>query len=224
MKAHVPVLEKEYALVGYGGKKEPTADDLQSSGLAKAVTTDDLVLPDELLKENTAQEFVTYVTGRQNVAFTDVKLTLYKRYNPATLLVELILSFLFESIQGPVENFEATTYVFDGREKDLVPARSQQQLDAIEEQAKSKSSVYDQFVFAIVHKDLMRKIRENRYDISLTSTKDHSSLPAWATTMSESAAITDLLLTSDLIKAVEEAGDSFEYLLVTDQPIDKPAK
>lgn len=224
IKAHAPVLKKEYALVGFGGRKEPTVDDVQSSGLAKSVTSDDLVIPDELLKEKTAQEYVTYATGRQNVAFTDFKVTLYKRYNPATLLVESLLSFLFDTIRGPVEKMEATSYVFDGREKDLVPARSQQQLEAIEEQAKSKSSVYDQFVFAVVHKDLMRTVREDRYDISLTSTKDHASLPTWATTMSESAAITDQLLTSDLAKAVEEAGDNFEYLIVTDQPIDKPAK
>lgn len=222
--AHAPVLEKEYALVGFGGRKEPTADDVQSSGLAKAVTSDDLVIPAELFKEKTAQEYVTYATGRQNVAFTDFKVSLFKRYNPATLLVEFILGFLFDSIRAPAERMDATTYVFDGREKDLVPARSQQQKDSIEAQAKSKSSIYDQFVFAIVHKDLMKSVREDRYDISLTSTKDHASLPAWATTMSESAAITDQLLTPDLIKAVEKAGDALEYLLVTDQPIDKPAK
>jgi len=215
--AHAPILEKEYALVGFGGRKEPTVDDGQSLG-------DDIVIPKDLLKEKTAQEYVTYATGRQNVAFTDVKVSLFKRYNPATLIVEFILSFIFDSMRPPVERMEVTTYVFDGREKDLVPARSQQQKDAIEAQAKTKSSVYDQFVFAVVHKDLMRTLREDRYDISLTSTKDHASLPSWATTMSESAAVTDQLLTPDLIKAVEKAGDAFEYLLVSDQPVDKPAK
>lgn len=118
----------------------------------------------------------------------------------------------------------ATSYVFDGREKDLVPAKTQQQLDAIEMQAKSKGSVYDQFVFAIVHKDLMKSVREDRYDISLTSTKDHASLPAWATSMSESAAITDALLTPELVRAIETAGDGFEHLIITDQPLDKPQK
>ena len=222
--AHVPLLEKEYALVGFGGRREPTADDVQASGLSKSLASDNLKIPEELYKEKTAQEFVTYATGRENVAFTDVKVTLFKRYNPATLFVEFILSFIFDTIRAPAERMDATTYVFDGREKDLVPGKSQQQLDAIETQAKSKSSTYDPFVFAIVHKDLMRIIREDRYDISLTSTKDHASLPVWATTMSESAAITDQLLTPELVKAVQKAGDAFEYLLVTDQPIDKPAK
>lgn len=218
------MLEKEYALVGFGGKQEPAEDDERSQVPTKSVASNDLAIPEELLKEKTAQEFVTYATGRQNVAFTDVKISLFKRYNPATLIVEFILSFIFDTMRAPVERMEATTYVFDGREKDLVPAKSQGQLEAIEAQAKSKSSVYDQFVFAVVHKDLMRTLREDRYDISLTATKDHASLPQWATTMSESAAITDQLLTSELIDAVKKAGDTFEYLLVTDQPIDKPAK
>ena len=218
------MLEKEYASVGFGGRKAPTVDDVQSSGLAKSLTSDDLVIPQELLKEKTAQEFVTYATGRQNVAFTDINVKLFKRYNPATLFIEFILGFLFESMAMPAERMEATSYAFDGREKDLVPARSQQQLEAIEAQGKSKSSIYDPFVFAVVHKDLMRKVRDDRYDISLTSTKDHAKLPVWATTMSESAEITEKLLTADLIKAVESAGDAFEYLVVTDQPLDKPTK
>ena len=222
--AHAPALEKEYASIGFGGRKAPTVDDVQSSGLAKSLTSDDLVIPQELLKEKTAQEYVTYATGRQNVAFTDINVKLFKRYNPATLIMEFILSFLFESFTTPAERMEATSYAFDGREKDIVPARSQQQLDAIEAQAKSKSSVYDPFVFAVVHKDLMRRIRDDRYDISLTSTKDHAKLPIWATTMSESAEITEKLLTADLVKAVESAGDAFEYLVVTDQPLDKPTK
>ena len=218
------MLQKEYASVGFGGRKAPTADDVQSSGLTKALTSDDLVIPQELLKEKTAQEYVTYATGRQNVAFADINVKLFKRYNPATLIMEFALSFLFESFPVPAERMEATSYAFDGREKDLVPARSQQQLDAIEAQAKGKSSVYDPFVFAVVHKDLMRRIRDDRYDISLTSTKDHAKLPIWATTMSESAEITEKLLTADLVKAVESAGEAFEYLIVTDQPLDKPSK
>ena len=224
ISAHAPVLEKEYASIGFGGKNAPTVDDVQSSGLAKALESDDLVIPQEFLKEKTAQEYVTYATGRQNVAFTDINVKLFKRYNPATLILEFIVGFLFETFQTPMERMEATSYAFDGREKDLVPARSQQQLEAIEAQAKTKSSVYDQFVFAVVHKDLMRRIRDDRYDISLTSTKDHAKLPIWATTMSESAEVTEKLLTADLVKAVESAGDAFEYLVVTDQPLDKPSK
>jgi hypothetical protein len=42
--------------------------------------------------------------------------------------------------------------------------------------------------------------------------------------MSESAEITETLLTPELIQAIEQAGNDFEFLIVTDQPIDKPTK
>ena len=70
----------------------------------------------------------------------------------------------------------------------------------------------------------MKQLREDRYDISLTSTKDHPKLPNWATVMSESAEVTDLLLTPELISAVEETGELLDYLIITDQPLEKPTK
>ena len=210
--AHQPALEKEYAQVGFGGNK------------SEASESDDLTIPEEILREKTAQEYISYATGRQNVAFLDVRVSLFKRYNPATLIVEFILSFIFDTMRAPSERMEATAYAFDGRETDLVPAESQEQLDAIQAQGKAKSSVYDPFVFAVVHKDQMKELRDDRYDISLTSTKDHAKLPVFATTMSENSEITEQMLTPELIKAVESAGDAFEFLVVTDQPLDKPQK
>lgn len=204
IEAHAPVLEKEFAVVGYDGLRGP----------------DDHPAPLELLKEKTAQEYTTYATGRQNVAFVDWKLSLLKRYNPMTWLLEYLLSLFFDSMKAPVERMEATSYAFDGKEKDLLPAPPKG-----EPESRSAPSSYDGFVWALVNKDTMRQLREDRYDISLTITKDHPKLPKWASVMSESAEVTDLLLTSELIKAVEEAGfESFEHLIVTDQPIDKPLK
>ena len=220
--AHGPALQKEYAQVGFGGRKDPTVEDVQASGLAQAVTSDEYAIPKELLKEKSAQEYVTYATGRQNVAFTDAKLILFKRYNPATLLVEFFLSFLFDSMSAPTEKMEVTSYAFDGREKDLVPPRSQEQKDSIEAQARNKSSAYDPFVWAVVHKEVMKGLRDDRYDLSLTSTREHAKLPVWTAVMSESAEVTEMLLTPEMIKVLEKAGDAFEYLIVTDQPIDKP--
>lgn len=214
--AHAPALQKEYALVGFGAQKASTEGGVQDS--------DELAIPAELLKEKTAQEYVTYATGRQNVAFTDVTITMFKRYNPATLLIEFLLSLVFDTMQAPSEHIDVTTYTFDGREKDLVPARSQEQKETIEAQAKSRSSVYDPCVWAVVHKDNMKNLRDDRYDISLTSTKENAKLPNWVVIMSESAEITEQLLTPELITAVEKAGDAFRHLIVTDQPLDKPAK
>jgi len=111
---------------------------------------------------------------------------------------------------------EATLYVFDGRETKLVPGG-----DALK---KVGNSTFDGFVWGIVHKDLMKRLREDRYDLSLTTTKDHDKLPVWATIMSESAEVTTTLLTPELIKAVEQAGELMEALVITDQPQDQPKK
>ncbi len=217
LKANGPALEKEYAHIGFGKRRAPTADGEQSSTLTGALESNDV--PDTLFREKTASEFITYATGRQNVAFVDIKILLYKRFNPATFLVEYILSFFFDSFRTPTERMEATAYTFDGKEKDLVPKPKGQEHDL-----KVPQSSYDNFVWAVVHKESMRNLRDDRYDISLTSTKDHAKLPAWATIMSESAEITDFLLTPELISAIESAGDAFEYLVITDQPIEKPLK
>ncbi|KAL1997067.1 hypothetical protein VTN49DRAFT_7932 [Thermomyces lanuginosus] len=203
--AHAPILQNEFAVVGFGGIRE--------SGQSE------LVEPDKILKQKTAQDYRSYATGRQNVAFLDVSISLVKRYNPIVFFMDHILSLFFESFPPPVERVEATAYAFDGREKEIVPVPG-----GDTSQLKVPNSTYDGFVWAIVHKNRMRTFRHDRYDASLTFTKDHSKLPNWVTVMTESAEITDKLLTPELIKAIEQAGDDFEYLIVTDQPVDKPKK
>lgn len=223
VEAHAPLLEQEFAVVGFSGRKQPNVDDVQSSGLAQATAADEADAPDKILKEKSAQEFITYATGRQNVAFVDIKLSLFKRYNPLTLILEWVLNFFFDSARPPMERMEATAYPFDGREKEIVP-RVKQDHEHPDTRSKGTQSAYDGFVWAVVHKDHMRHLREDRYDLSLTSTRDSPKLPVWTTVMGENAEITDSLLTPDLIKAVESAADDFEYLIITDQPIDKPLK
>ena len=235
MAAHRPLLEQEYALVGFGAEAAQRAvrqalESVESEGLAKAMAREqeeaaaaaagkggeDAV---ERLKERAADDFETYATGRQNVACVDVRVTLLKRYNPLQLGAEYALAALFESFRAPAERATATAYAFDGHEKDMVPG------DAPPPKGKGGNSSYDGFVWALVHKEQMRALRDERYDISLTATKDHAKLPAWATVMSESAEVTDALLTPELVAAVEQAGpDRFEHLIVSDQPLDKPTK
>lgn len=206
ISAHASTLTKEFALVGFGGKTPFSA-------------TDELARVDDLLKEKSPNEFATYATGRQNVAFTDINLTLHKRFNPLSVMSEYIFSFIFDSMPSPAERMEAITYPFDGREALTVPGQIP---GAAELRQKDSKSSYDGFVWAIVNKDTMKTLRDDRYDVSITTTKDSPKLPNWATVMSESAEVTEALLTPDLIKAVEEAGELFEHLIVTDQPIDQP--
>ncbi|WEW61745.1 hypothetical protein PRK78_007239 [Emydomyces testavorans] len=212
-QAHIPVLHNEFAVVGFRGvRRGGNLKDLSSS--------EDLVIDDNLLRENAGNEFTTYATGRQNVAFVDVSIQLTKRYNPMLTLGDFILGLFFDSLRPSGEKVEVVAYSFDGKEKDLVPAPPAE----IEQLNKGGNSAYDGFVFAIVHKNAMRRLREDRYDVSLTFTKDNPKLPEWVTVMSESAEITDNMLTAELIKAIQQAGDMLEYLIVTDQPAEKPIK
>jgi len=218
--AHATVLQKEFALVGFGGRKPPTAEEVESEGLAKALAGSTLELPEELLKEKSLHEFSTYATGRQNVAFLDFNLTLLKRYSPLSMFFEYGMSLFFESMSAPVERMEAILYPFDGREALTVPGAA----PGAHELRKETKSSYDNFVWAIVNKDTMKQLRDDRYDVSITTTKDSPKLPNWATVMSESAEVTDFLLTPELIKAVEDAGELLEHLIISDQPIDQPVK
>ncbi|KAF2843072.1 DUF1682-domain-containing protein [Patellaria atrata CBS 101060] len=209
IKAHAPTLQQEFAQVGFETPKRSDNDQVAHS--------DETVLPEMLLKEKTANEFTTYASGRQNIAFVDLKLTFVKRYNPMVRFGEAAIGFMFESLPATIERMEATAYAFDGKEKDLVGSLG----------GTSKltgNSIYDAFVWAIVHKDMMKLLRDDRYDLSLTATKDHPKLPIWATVMSESAEITESLLTPELIQAVESAGHAFEALVISDQPMEQPKK
>lgn len=207
----------EFALVGFSGVPLSAAHKSDSE-LVQELAASNTQQGDNVLKEKSLFEFATYGTGRANVAFVDVKLTLVKRFNPLKILAEQVLGFFFDSFGQPQDVCEAILYPFDGQEAKIVPGLP----GAAELRAKDCKSAYDGFVWALVHKEHMKQVRNDRYDVSLTYTKDHAKLPNWLTVMTESAEITDVILTPDLIAAAEAAGDRLEYLIVTDQPIEKP--
>lgn len=211
IKSLAPTLNREFALVGFHDAPNPTADgtDREQSANVKV---------DALLKETSLHTFITYATGRNNVASLDVGLTLFKRYNPILLFIEHALGLFFESFEVPVERMEAILSPFDGKESQMVP----EVVPGATELRKDNKSSYDGFVWAVVNKDCMKQLRNDRYDVSITSTKDHAKLPVWATVMSESSEVTDLLLTPEFLQAVEKAGDLLQYVIVSDQPIDRP--
>lgn len=225
MATACPILENEFALVGFNSQpkdvpyQEGTVQGDSLISAAAKLTGENL--SKEVLREKTAFEYESYATGRANTAFVDIKILLWKWYNPILLLTETLIGMFFESMKPQPERIEAISYAFDGHEKEFVvpPVPG---TDEIRSPKPVGNSSYDQFIFAIVNKLSMRRLRDERYDLSLTFTKDNPKLPVWASVMSESAEITDSLLTADLIKAIELAGDYFEYLVITDQPIEKP--
>ncbi|SZE99588.1 unnamed protein product [Blumeria hordei] len=203
-----PILHKEFSLLGFETTPTTEHDEWQAESVH------------EILKEKSPSEFSTYATGRQNVAFIDIDLTLLKRYSPLTLMAEAAMSVFFEGMSAPSEHVGVTLYPFDGKEHLLVPG----QIPGSNELRKGAKSTYDGFVWAVVNKDNIKQLRDDRYDISLTSTKDSSKLPKWTTVMSESAEITEALLTPELIRAIEQSGDLFNHLIITDQPVEQPLK
>lgn len=200
MKANVSTLESEFAQLGTDRRRVHTSHET-------------------LIQEKSLYEYSTYATGRQNVAFIDVNLTLAKRFNLIMHVLETGASFVSDMFGAPEDTVDIIIYPFDGKENLTVP-----QLRSMpEEDRKENKSTYDGFVWALVNKSRMKKLRDDRYDVSLTVTKDSPKLPAWLTVMSESAEITDSLLTQDLIDAATAAGTDFDYLIVTDQPLDQPS-
>lgn len=211
--AHAPVLAGEFALVGFGRVPAAVAAQEDEAAALDTLAAAATAHPTALLKENSLFEFAAYATGRQNTAFVDLKLTLVRRFNPFMIIAEYLLSFFFDSQPAPVDTLEATLYPFDGKEALTVP-----RLPA----GAANKSTYDGFVWALVHKDRMKGLRDERFDVSITFTKDHAKLPPWLTVMSESAEITEALLTPELIQAAEAAGDNLDCLIISDQPIEKP--
>jgi hypothetical protein len=67
--AHAPALEKEFALVGFGGYKA-AAIDAEGEGLERGMAKSSVEDPSILIKEKSLNEFATYATGRQNAPFS----------------------------------------------------------------------------------------------------------------------------------------------------------
>lgn len=164
-QAHTLVLQKEFAVVGFDGIPRVSTEGGDSVEV-------ELVNPEEVMQEKSAHEFTAYASGRQNVAFVDVTLKMPKRYNPVTYLVEYAASFFFETWEVPSERYEALLYAFDGKEKDLVPVAANDSSSL-----KVPPSAFDGFIWAVVHKSHMKKFRTDRYDASMTFTKDNPKLP-----------------------------------------------
>ena len=206
IRAHARNLTSEFSLVGFGDA--PTID----VGDVGDVSADDLI------REKSLYEFATYASGRQNTAFLDVKLTLVKRFNPFLNWAEAAIGIFTSMFESPADVLKANIYPFDGKESLTVPS-----IPGTEElRAKEGKSTYDDFVWAVVNKKSMQKLRDDRYDLSLTATKDSPKLPNWLSVMSENAEITDTILTPELVDAIQSAGSHFEHLIISDQPKDKP--
>lgn len=133
---------------------------------------------------------------------------LQRRSNPVAWIGESLISFLFDSLPPPGDNAVITISPFDGQDAG--------------KQGGGFNSKFDNFVWALVNKRDMKRWRDERYDLSLTTTKDWEGLPDWLAVMSESKEIGDTVLFKELKDAVIDCQNVLEYLIVTDQPTEKP--
>ncbi|KZT50433.1 DUF1682-domain-containing protein [Calocera cornea HHB12733] len=80
------------------------------------------------------------------------------------------------------------------------------------------------YVWAVMKKDEMRQLRKDRWDLSLTKTGDNKSLPSSLSVMAEAADITDSFLQGPLLAILNDPTvlKYFRYLIITDQPADRP--
>lgn len=189
-----PVLTKEFAVVGF-------------TNTPNTVPTDKFDL-NAAVRSNTNTEFVSYATGRQNIATMHTAINLQRRNNPITWAVEAFLSFVIDSVAPPADTITVTITPFDGAEPTKVAG----------------SSKYDSFVWALVNKRHMRRVRDERYDLSLTRTSDWEGLPNWLAVMGESKEVGDMCLYKELKEVVQECGDFLEFLAISDMPKEKPTK
>lgn len=220
VRANLAPLASEFAVVGFSGVPTPAAD---KTGEELAEAVEAMVKGDtnRYLEERSLFEFATYATGRANVAFVDIKISLVRRFSPLQAIIEAGMGFFFDAFPAPSDTMEAIACPFDGQEAKIVPG-GMPGAHELRSASKDSKSAYDGFVWAIVNKDHMKQVRDDRYDMSITFTKDHARLPVWLTVMSESAEITEALLTKELAAAAEQAGEYLDYLIISDQPVDKP--
>lgn len=200
-----PVLTQEFACVGFDSLGR--ANTLNTSPLSE-IGVEKEFNPELAIKENHALEFISYASGRQNIAFMHTTLTLQRRNNPVAWIGENLFSFFLDSVPAPADTATITISPFDGQDAG--------------KQGGGHNSKFDNFVWALVNKRDMKRWRDERYDLSLTTTKDWEGLPSWLAVMSESKEIGDTVLFKELKDAVTECQDVLEYLIVTDQPVDKP--
>ncbi|KAG6817423.1 hypothetical protein H0H87_009068 [Tephrocybe sp. NHM501043] len=142
-------------------------------------------------------DFYTFSTGRRNVASLHTVFTLRPRHDP--------FQYIFQFVRTLID--------LHYRPKDDVTLDFKLALGALTQE----------FVWAIVAKDELLSIKNDRWDLTFTRTSELPSLPTLSV-MSEFADVTDNLLKPALVAALRDPKvlPYFRSLSVTDQPRQRP--
>ncbi|KAG6900956.1 hypothetical protein C0993_004393 [Termitomyces sp. T159_Od127] len=150
------------------------------------------------LTQDGNSDFYTFSTGRRNVASLHTVYTLKPRHD------------LFQSIY----HFAWTFIDLHYRPKD----------DLTLDFKLAPGALPHDFVWAVVAKDELLSIKQDRWDLTFTKTSENNALPPSLSVMSEFADITDNLLKPALVTALNDPKvlPYFRSLSVTDQPRQRP--
>lgn len=170
------------------GLKQPLESNFFQFGTSK----------DQLYIKDSAENYSSYATGRENISRVNIDFKLRPRHNIFVWILEGIMSYFTSIVQKPIDKVDIVIH---------------------------PSASYDNFISAVVSKVGMDDYRKFNYFLSLTKTADSSKLPESFVFMSEGNEFQDKLLTPDLEKSLDvEAGSFIRYIAFTDQPTERPEK
>ncbi|KAG6873316.1 hypothetical protein C0995_000469 [Termitomyces sp. Mi166 len=150
------------------------------------------------LTQDGYSDFYTFSTGRRNVASLHMVYTLKPRHD--------FFQYLYQ--------FAWTLIDLHYRPKD----------DLTLDFKLAPGALAHDFVWAVVAKDELLSIKQDRWDLTFTKTSENPALPPSLSVMSEFADVTDNLLKPALVTALKNPKvlPYFRSLSVTDQPRQRP--
>ncbi|KAM9937329.1 hypothetical protein OXX80_003135 [Metschnikowia pulcherrima] len=150
----------------------------------------------KLYEKDSAENFSSYASGRENIAKVNIVFRLAPRQNFFIWIMESVFAYFTESVATPEDKVDII----------ITP-----------------SADYENFISAIVSKLGMNEYRKLNYYLSLTKTSDSPSLPESFVFMSEAIDYQEKIFTERLAKSLNLSMASYlRYLAFTDQPIDRP--
>ncbi|CAE6439577.1 unnamed protein product [Rhizoctonia solani] len=153
-----------------------------------------------------ASDYFAYSTGRRGVHYAHTVFTMLPRHD--------IFQIIFQKLYGLVD------LQYAPQDEVLLDIKLRDK-DGLNGEGKG-------FVWGVVAKKEMQALRKQRWDLSFTKTTDHASVASTLSVMAEVADITDVLLKSTngqklaSLLNTPAVVNHFRYLLITDQPSERP--
>lgn len=151
-----------------------------------------------LYVKDSAENYSSYATGRENVSRVDIAVKLVPRQNAFLWIMESLFGYFTASVQPPQDRVDIVIHPY---------------------------AQYENFVTAISSKLGMGDFRKFNYYLSLTRTVDSDELPPLFVFMSEVKEIQEKTFTQRLQQALTADMASFvRFVAFTDQPVERPTE